>query len=64
MSPADTERLEALAAAVLDGRPIDWAGEESSAGSDALRSAIGHLRVLHDVVGGIGREPARPPDAV
>jgi serine/threonine protein kinase/tetratricopeptide (TPR) repeat protein len=46
----DRERLESLAALILEGRAIDWAAEESAAGNDAaLQSAIRNLRVLHDV---------------
>src|SRR3954447_825494 len=47
--PSDRKHLEALAALVLEGQSIDWPAEESSARSDALRSAIRNLRVLNDV---------------
>src|SRR5919199_26980 len=46
---SDRERLETLAALVLEGHSIDWLAEESSASSDTLRSAIRNLRVLNDV---------------
>jgi serine/threonine-protein kinase len=63
--PSDRERLEELAALVLEGRAIDWSVEESSAGSDGLRSAIQSLRVLNEVAvlhGSAGDAP--DPDAV
>src|SRR5438309_2951764 len=60
----DRDRLESLAALILEGRSIDWAAEESSAGNDGLRSAIKNLRVLHDVAvlhGSAGAaDPAEP----
>src|SRR5436190_15609502 len=46
---SDRERLEALAALVLEGQSVDWLAEESSARSEALRSAIRNLRVLNEV---------------
>jgi serine/threonine protein kinase/tetratricopeptide (TPR) repeat protein len=57
----DRERLEALAALVLEGHSVDWSAEESSAGNDSLRSAIRNLRVLHDVAALHGSAGAADP---
>ena len=46
MAPDNDERLVALAAAVADCEPVDWASAESSAGSDDERRVIANLRVL------------------
>src|SRR5687768_7421646 len=43
--PASADRLQELATAVADGRPIDWGVEESSAGL-AEKAIIAQLRVL------------------
>jgi serine/threonine-protein kinase len=61
----DRERLETLAALVLEGRAIDWSAEESAAGNAALRSAIRNLRVLNEVAvlhgsAGAADAPASP----
>ena len=72
--PASERRLDALAGAVLDGAPIDWAEAESSAGADArlvkhLKLVASVARVHRDAVpvasltsSGPVSEPAVPPE--
>src|SRR3954447_17877015 len=45
----DDEALIALAAAVADGTPVDWAAIESGAGSVEQKEMINRLRLVADV---------------
>jgi TolB-like protein/Tfp pilus assembly protein PilF len=46
---ADADRLLALAEAISDGKPADWAAAESQAGSDDERALVRELRLLADL---------------
>jgi serine/threonine protein kinase len=46
---SEESRIEALAAAIADGKDIDWDLSESSAGSDQERAALGRLHQLEVV---------------
>jgi TolB-like protein/tetratricopeptide (TPR) repeat protein len=46
--PADNQLIDDLAAAILDGRPIDWSAADSSAGETA-RPIVQHLRLVAQV---------------
>jgi serine/threonine-protein kinase len=61
---AELERIAALAEAIADGTPVDWALAESTAGTEWERAVIHRLRRIGRVAEGqrrpAGMSPARP----
>ena len=63
--PASEHLIDELAAAVLDGEPVDWAGAESGAGADArlvkhLKLVASIARVHQDVLPGASHTSSGP----